>query len=112
MRRWMPATALLASQSAACKVRPQHLCLRLLPAGGKLLLPACSSKPLRLPMALVAQRCLPPAMSCCAESLSLSHAVSVVLSRLFEERQRSSSYALPQGRADLAAGFEETGVER
>lgn len=47
-----------------------------------------------------------------AESLSLSHAVSVVLSRIFEARQQASGYALPQGRGDLAAGFEETGVER
>ena len=38
--------------------------------------------------------------------------MSVVLSRLFETRQQAGRYALPQGLADLAAGFEESGVER
>lgn len=50
----------------------------------------------------------PPA----TESLSLSHAVSIVLSRLFEARQAAGGYAVPQGLTDLAPGFEETGVER
>ena len=45
--------------------------------------------------------------------MSLSHAVSVVLSRLFETRQQAGGYALPpQGLADLATGSEESGVER
>lgn len=44
--------------------------------------------------------------------MSLSHAVSVVLSRLFEERQAAGGFALPQGLSDLAAGFADTGVER
>ena len=46
------------------------------------------------------------------ESMSLSHAVSVVLSRLFEMRQQASGCALPQSLADLAAGYEDTGAER
>ncbi|EFN54791.1 hypothetical protein CHLNCDRAFT_52745 [Chlorella variabilis] len=46
------------------------------------------------------------------ESMSLSHAVSVVLSRLFEQRALAGSYAVPQGVADLAAGYQESGVER
>lgn len=44
--------------------------------------------------------------------MSLSHAVSVVLSRLFEERQRATGYMLPQGVGDLADGFQDSGVER
>jgi hypothetical protein len=44
--------------------------------------------------------------------MSLSHAVSVVLSRLFEQRTLAGSYAHPQGLADLAEGYQETGVER
>lgn len=47
-----------------------------------------------------------------AESMSLSHAVSVVLSRLFEARQAASGFALPQGTQDLAAGYQDSGVER
>lgn len=47
-----------------------------------------------------------------AESLSLSHAVSVVLSRLFEARSAASSYHLPQSMGDLADGFQDSGVER
>ncbi|KAI3438206.1 hypothetical protein D9Q98_000643 [Chlorella vulgaris] len=46
------------------------------------------------------------------ESLSLSHAVSVVLSRLFEARSAASSYHLPQSMGDLADGFQDSGVER
>lgn len=57
-----------------------------------------------------APRCPPNLVA--AESMSLSHAVSVVLSRLFEERQRATGYMLPQGVEDLAAGFQDTGVER
>ena len=44
--------------------------------------------------------------------MSLSHAVSVVMSRLFEQRALAGSYAVPQGVADLAAGYQESGVER
>lgn len=47
-----------------------------------------------------------------AESMSLSHAVSVVLSRMFELRQQSSGFSLPQGISDLAAGYQDSGVER
>lgn len=44
--------------------------------------------------------------------MSLSHAVSVVLSRLFELRQQAGGYSLPQGVEDLAQGYEDRGVER
>ena len=38
--------------------------------------------------------------------------MSVVLSRLFELRQEASAFTLPKGTADLAAGYQDSGVER
>lgn len=46
------------------------------------------------------------------ESLSLSHAVSIVLSQLFQLRQQQSSYSLPACAADLAEGWQDVGFER
>lgn len=43
--------------------------------------------------------------------MSLSHAVSVVLSRIFEMRQQASGCMVPQGVEDLADGFQDSGAE-
>ena len=45
------------------------------------------------------------------ESLSLSHAVSIVLSQLFQLRQRESGRSLPASMADLAGGYKDQGLE-
>lgn len=73
------------------------------------LLASCHSQTHPAGPATYAWRPLP---SSAAESMSLSHAVSVVLSRLFEQRQQAAGFALPQGVCDLAAGWEDSGVER
>lgn len=46
------------------------------------------------------------------ESLSLSHAVSIVLSQLFQLRQQQSGFVLPASIADLAEGYQDVGFER
>ena len=46
------------------------------------------------------------------ESLSLSHAATVVLSQLFQKRQELVGHRVPQCLGELAEGFEEVGTER
>ena len=46
------------------------------------------------------------------ESLSLSHAVTICLSQLFQRRQELWGYQAPQSLEELAEGYEESGKER